>query len=124
MHHSDETLRTLEQFAGMGIAVAVDDFGIGHSSLSYLKRFPVDTLKIDKSFLREVEGDGDNLAIVTAIVALGRSLQLDVLAEGVETAAQLKVLRGLGCDGAQGLYFSEPVPADQVPGLFRQYEVS
>lgn len=124
MHHSDETLRTLEQLAGMGMSVAVDDFGIGHSSLSYLKRFPVDTLKIDQSFLREIDGNSDDLAIVTAIVALGRSLQLKVLAEGVETADQLKVLRGLGCDGAQGLYFSEPVPAERVPSLFRRYQVS
>ena len=96
----------------MGIRVAVDDFGTGYSSLSYLRRFPIDSLKIDQSFVREIGVEGEDSAIVTAVINMARSLKLQVVAEGVETAQELEFLRAHDCDQAQGYYFSRPVPAD------------
>ncbi len=109
MEHGRETVEMLESFKGMGINVAVDDFGTGYSSLSYLKRFPIDSLKIDRSFVRDVHKDADNAAIVTAITAMAESLNLSVVAEGVETAEQLGFLRDHACHRIQGYYFSEPL---------------
>ena len=103
----------LAEFAKMGLRVAIDDFGTGHSSLSYLKRFSVDTLKIDRSFVRDMPDDPEDCAIATAIVALAHSLRLKVVAEGVETTDQLAFLRALGCDEVQGYLLSRPVPAAQ-----------
>ena len=104
----------LAEFARMGVRVAIDDFGTGHSSLSYLKRFSVDTLKIDRSFVRDTPVDAEDCAIATAIVALAHSLRLKVVAEGVETRDQLAFLRGLGCDEMQGYLLSRPLPAAQL----------
>ena len=104
----------LAEFARMGLRVAIDDFGTGHSSLSYLKRFSVDTLKIDRSFVRDTPDDPDDCAITTAIVAIAHSLRLKVVAEGVETKDQLAFLRGLGCDEMQGYLLSRPLPAAQL----------
>ena len=101
----------------MGIEFAIDDFGTGYSSMSYLKRFPVSTLKIDQSFVRDLEVDEDSQTIVRAIVNLAHSLKLSVVAEGVETAGQLAYLRELGCEAAQGFFFSPPLPADKCPGF-------
>ncbi len=106
--------RTLERLKAMGVAVAIDDFGTGYSSLSYLKRFPIDALKIDRSFIRDVTEDPDDAAISQAIVSLARSLRLRVVAEGVETPEQLEFVRGLGCDTVQGFLISEPLPVDGV----------
>jgi EAL domain-containing protein (putative c-di-GMP-specific phosphodiesterase class I) len=114
MQHGDTAIFTLRKFREMGMALALDDFGTGYSSLSYLKRFPIDRLKIDRSFVRDIEIDPDDAAIVRGIVALSHSIGLRVLAEGVETLAQMQLLQQCGCDEAQGYYFSEPVPADQV----------
>jgi len=102
----------LSEIKELGVKISVDDFGTGYSSMNYLKRFPIDTLKIDQSFLREVPVDPDNTAISTAIIALGHGLRMDVVAEGVETVSQLQFLRTTGCDRAQGYLISRPVPME------------
>ena len=106
-----QALRTL------GVRIALDDFGTGYSSLSHLKRFPIDALKIDKSFVEEVLIDADDAAIVSAVTALGRALGLEVIAEGVETAAQLEKLQGYGCHSYQGYLASPAVPSAQFLAL-------
>ncbi len=99
--------------------LALDDFGTGYSSLEHLKRLPVNELKIDKSFVMTMDRDPADRAIVASTAALGRSLGLRVVAEGVESAASASVLTAIGCDLAQGFHYSPPVPADQLPGLVR-----
>ncbi len=119
MHDADINLGTLSALHRMGVELSLDDFGTGYSSLSYLKRFPVGKLKIDRSFIRDLESDADDQAIASTIVSMGRNLRLTVLAEGVETAEQLALLRRMKCDMAQGFYFSRAVPADQIVELLR-----
>ena len=114
MDNTDEVAETLRKLNEMGLEISIDDFGTGYSSLSYLKRFPIDKLKIDRSFVRDIAADPDDAAIVTAIIALAHSLQMKVIAEGVEEAAQLVFLSRLGCDQYQGYYFSQPLPASEV----------
>ena len=111
MHHAEDTVQTLARLDEMGVRLAIDDFGTGYSSLSYLKRFPIHTLKIDRSFVQDLSTDPDDAAIVTAIVAMARGLNLNVTAEGVETEAQAAFLRSLSCDLAQGFHFGRPMPA-------------
>ncbi len=111
MHQTGPVLDTLNDLKALGVGVSVDDFGTGYSSLSYLKRYPIDKLKIDRSFVMDTPGDADDVAIVTAIIQMGHSLQLKTVAEGVETAAQMALLRQLGCDLAQGYLVSEPMDA-------------
>jgi EAL domain-containing protein (putative c-di-GMP-specific phosphodiesterase class I) len=111
MEESSGILRELKQ---MGLRVAIDDFGTGYSSLAYLKRFPLDILKIDRSFIRDIPGDWDNEAIATAIIAMAHSLNLEVIAEGVETEDQLSFLRGHECDAVQGYFFSPALPGEQM----------
>ncbi len=112
MQQTDLTLATLKKLKELGVSIALDDFGTGYSSFSYLKLFPVDTLKIDRSFIAEVEREGDHRAIVAAIIALAQVLNLKVVAEGVETEAQKQFLRGFGCEQVQGYLTGRPVDAD------------
>jgi EAL domain-containing protein (putative c-di-GMP-specific phosphodiesterase class I) len=111
MHDVQVTQRVLEQLSAIGISHAIDDFGTGYSSLAYLKRFPIDYLKIDQSFVEGVPGDVDDANIVRAIIALGKSLELVVIAEGVETEEQRAFLHAHGCDEIQGFLLCRPQPA-------------
>lgn len=113
-HEPEHALAVLTTLHEMGILLAMDDFGVGYSSLSQLKRFPIDTLKVDRSFIRGIPKDPQNGAIVTAILALARALNLRVVAEGVESQAQLRFLRGLRCDSVQGSLTGTPVPAPEL----------
>jgi diguanylate cyclase (GGDEF)-like protein/PAS domain S-box-containing protein len=113
MEDPERTIRILDALYGMGLHLAIDDFGTGYSSLSALQQFPISTLKIDQSFVRDVAVDRDDAAIVDAIIQMGHSLQLEVVAEGVENEAQLNFLREHGCDYAQGHLFGDPMSADQ-----------
>jgi len=106
-----KTCELLAQLKAMGIRLAIDDFGTGYSNLTYLKRFPVDKLKLDQSFVRDILADPDDLAISRAVIAMARGLRLTSVAEGVETAGQLAALVELGCDLVQGYHFSPAVPA-------------
>jgi EAL domain-containing protein (putative c-di-GMP-specific phosphodiesterase class I) len=107
----------LYELKKLGIGISLDDFGTGHSSLSYLKRFPVDTLKIDQSFVQDTTVDPDAAAIVLAIIAMAHSLRLKVIAEGVEYAEQAEFLRAHGCDQLQGYLITRPLPAEEVVKL-------
>ncbi len=120
MHHTDDNLSTLKGFKSMGLRLAIDDFGTGYSSLSYLQRFPVDVLKIDRSFVMHLPASTSSAAIVDAIVTLGHGLRLDVVAEGVETVEQLAFLQAHGCDEGQGFYFGHPLPLEEFQKLLLQ----
>ena len=113
MDGTDHSLRLLEYLQGMGVRIAIDDFGTGYSSLGYLKNFPIDELKMDRLFIGDIDCNPRDAAIAAAIVTLAHSLGMQVVAEGVETAAQLGILRANGCDLAQGFHFSPAVSADQ-----------
>ena len=119
MHDADINLGTLSALHRMGVELSLDDFGTGYSSLAYLKRFPVGKLKIDRSFVNDLETDPDDWAIASTIVSMGRSLRMTVLAEGVETGEQLVQLRKMGCDMAQGYYFSRPTSAAGMAEILR-----
>jgi len=119
MHDAEQLIWTLEQLRALGVHLAIDDFGTGYSSLSYLKRFAIDKIKIDRSFICDIPGDPDDLSIVRAIIGLGKQLNLQVVAEGVETAEQLAALRDSGCDALQGYYFSRPLPAADIEILIK-----
>jgi len=117
MQDAPVTLTKLNELKGLGVRLAIDDFGTGYSSLGYLKRFPVDTLKIDRSFVKGLSPDGGDSAIVRAVVTVAKSLNMDVTAEGVETEGQLAELRALGCDRWQGFLFARPVSPERVAPL-------
>jgi len=113
MHDADASLTVLQRLSDMGVDLSIDDFGTGYSSLMYLKRLPANELKIDRGFVRDLEQDSDDAAIVSAIVALGQALGLRIVAEGVETDGQQDFLTRLGCDSLQGYLLGQPVPAEQ-----------
>jgi EAL domain-containing protein (putative c-di-GMP-specific phosphodiesterase class I) len=114
MHDVDIVRITLKTLHDLGIKLAIDDFGTGYSNLSYLKKFPIDRLKIDQSFIRHIEREPVNLDIVLAITALGKSMSLELVAEGVETDKELALVQSSGCEFVQGYRFSKPLPADQL----------
>lgn len=114
MKNVDQNINKLEELKGLGINISIDDFGTGYSSLAYLKRFPINTLKIDRSFIVDITTNVDDRAITSAIVAMAQNLKLKVLAEGVETKDQLEMLRSNGCDFIQGYYCSPAMPAHEV----------
>jgi diguanylate cyclase (GGDEF)-like protein/PAS domain S-box-containing protein len=114
MTDPERALQLLQDLKRLGLEIAIDDFGTGYSSLSYLKRFPADTVKIDRSFIRGLPSDADDVAITQAVIAMAHSLGLSVVAEGVETAEQLSLLRDLRCDQAQGYHLGRPMPADDL----------
>ncbi|MBT9238156.1 EAL domain-containing protein [Pseudomonas sp. MG-2] len=116
MHDADASLTVLQRLSDMGVDLSIDDFGTGYSSLMYLKRLPANELKIDRGFVRDLEQDSDDAAIVSAIVALGQALGLRIVAEGVETDRQQDFLTRLGCDSLQGYLLGQPVPAEQFMG--------
>ncbi len=124
MQDAEASINMLRALKEMGLKISVDDFGTGYSSLSYLKRFPIDILKIDKSFIRDIAVDRDNSAIVTAITALARSLNLSIIAEGVESRGQLSYLRKEKCDRVQGYFFSRPVNPEALHALMAERRVA
>ena len=113
MQDTSKTRATLQQMNDLKLRVALDDFGTGYSSLSYLTTFPIDSLKIDRSFVMGTTISRSNRVIVKAIIALGHSLGIKIIAEGIETEQQFRLLQELGADEGQGFYFSPPVPEDQ-----------
>jgi EAL domain-containing protein (putative c-di-GMP-specific phosphodiesterase class I) len=120
MSDPEESIAILEQLSSMGVLVSVDDFGTGYSSMSYLRRLPIDKLKIDRVFINEIASRPEDASIVRAIVSLAHSLRLKVVAEGVETPAQLDFLKAVGCDEYQGYHFSRPLPATEFERVVRE----
>ncbi len=118
MQDADHSQAQLEALSVRGIRLAMDDFGVGYSSISLLKRFPIDILKIDRSFIRDLANDNDDRANVAAIVAMGKAVAVKIVAEGVETQEQLDYLRSQVCDEAQGFLFSKPLPVEELATLF------
>jgi EAL domain-containing protein (putative c-di-GMP-specific phosphodiesterase class I) len=119
LSNADMTFPVLQELKAMGLKLAIDDFGTGYSSLSYLRQFPVHKLKIDRSFIQSVEVNPDDASIAAAIISLGKSLNLKVIAEGVENEAQMSFLRAHQCDEIQGYYFSKPLTAVEVVDKLR-----
>lgn len=117
MQNVDATMSALNRLKALGVRLAIDDFGTGYSSLSYLRRFPIDVLKIDQSFIRGLSHDSSDAALVGAIISLGKSLNLNVIAEGVETAQELAFLKDHHCEEGQGYYFSKALPVDAFARL-------
>jgi EAL domain-containing protein (putative c-di-GMP-specific phosphodiesterase class I) len=119
MQKADTSVAILGQLKSLGLRIHLDDFGTGYSSLGYLHRFPIDALKIDASFVRQLERPGKQSEIVRTILAIGRNLGKTVVAEGVETAGQVGELKALDCQYGQGYFWSWPVDPELVPGLLR-----
>jgi EAL domain-containing protein (putative c-di-GMP-specific phosphodiesterase class I) len=120
IQNAERAGRVLTEIKKMGARLAIDDFGVGYSSLTHLKRFPIDTLKVDRSFIRDLPQDLEDKAITEAIIAMGKSLNLTVVAEGVETQEQQTFLQDHACDEMQGFFFSKPIPGDAFAELLRQ----
>jgi EAL domain-containing protein (putative c-di-GMP-specific phosphodiesterase class I) len=120
MHNPARLIAVLTDIKKIGVRLALDDFGTGYSSLAQIKHFPIDTLKVDRSFIRNLPMDSEDRAIIEAIIAMGKTLSLTVVAEGVETMAQDNFLRELICDEMQGFYFSKPIAPDKFADLLRK----
>jgi len=121
VHNSEQHLGALQALRNLGSKILIDDFGTGYSNLSYLKNLPIDTLKIDRSFVSDMPRDDYDVAIVRGVVGIARSLGLQLVAEGVETAEQLACLRDLGCGVAQGFYFSRPLSPGECSALLDRH---
>jgi EAL domain-containing protein (putative c-di-GMP-specific phosphodiesterase class I) len=119
MDNAEVTLSLLNQLKGLGVRLAIDDFGTGYSSLIYLKRFPVDQLKVDRAFVSGLGDDSDDSAIVASVVSLARAVGIVAIAEGVETPEQLAALQGLGCGYGQGYLWSRPLPAEDLEQMMQ-----
>ena len=124
IQNAEGVLASLKRLKQIGVKLSIDDFGTGYSSLSYLKRFDIDKLKIDQSFIRDLPSDPDDAAIVRAIIQMAHSLGLRAIAEGVETAELLQQLRGFGCDEAQGYHYARPMPAAEAARYLTQQTVA
>jgi EAL domain-containing protein (putative c-di-GMP-specific phosphodiesterase class I) len=124
MHEVASVLNPLKELHEFGIKLAIDDFGTGFSNLSYLNKFPIDRLKIDQSFIRHIESEPVNIDIVRAIVALGKSMSLELVAEGVETESEMNLAESCGCEFVQGYRFSKPLPSDQLESWLKNYNAN
>ena len=122
MQNPEQAVANLNTIRGMGIGIAIDDFGTGYSSLAYLKRFPINILKIDRSFIRDIILEHDDATIVKTILAMAQALNLRVIAEGVETQEQYDFLAELGCVEGQGYLFARPMPCEDLIRFFRNRE--
>ena len=120
MQHPEQSISVLQQIRALGVELSVDDFGTGHSSLNYLKRLPINRLKIDRTFVWDIGENPDGEVITKAVIAMGHSLNLQITAEGIETPGQRKFLEELGCNEAQGYLFSRPLPVDEVSQLMKR----
>jgi EAL domain-containing protein (putative c-di-GMP-specific phosphodiesterase class I) len=121
MHNPTRMIAVLAKIKSLGVRLAIDDFGTGYSSLAQIKHFPVDTLKVDRSFVRNIPKDAEDKAITEAIIAMGKTLSLTVVAEGVETIEQMNFLKDHSCDEMQGYYFSKPIVPEQFAELLRNH---
>ncbi|WP_238569565.1 EAL domain-containing protein, partial [Pseudomonas aeruginosa] len=117
----DDTRQQLERLKSLGLTLAMDDFGTGYSSLSYLKKFPIDVIKIDRSFIKDIPDSQDDMEITSAVIAMAHNLKLKVVAEGVESAEQLAFLRRNRCDIGQGYLFDRPIPSDLLNTSLLRY---
>jgi len=124
MNNPTRMIAVLAKIKNLGVRLAIDDFGTGYSSLAQIKHFPIDTLKIDRSFIRNIPQDIEDKAITEAIIAMGKTLSLTVVAEGVETVDQLNFLKEHACDEMQGFYFSKPIVSEQFADLLRKHSPS
>ncbi len=120
MYSNEDTIQKLNEITDLGIQVSIDDFGTGYSSLAYLVKLPIHALKVPREFVKELNNEGANKTVVFSIISLSRSLQLDLVAEGVETKEQLEILKSMGCKQFQGYYFSKPVPAEEVTQFLKE----
>jgi EAL domain-containing protein (putative c-di-GMP-specific phosphodiesterase class I) len=121
MQEPERVVDLLGQLKALGVHLSIDDFGTGYSSLAYLKRFPLDKIKIDRSFVTDLETDANDAAIVRMVIGIAKELELKVIAEGVETDGQRDFLHQHHCDQIQGFYLSQPVPAESIPGTIAAF---
>lgn len=124
MHNVARALEVMIALKSRRIHIAIDDFGTGYSSLGYLKRFPIDSVKIDRSFVRDVPQDREDCALAQAAIAMAHALGMRIVAEGVETAEQLVFLQDQGCDEVQGYYYARPMPADEIARFVRDHNLA
>ena len=124
MKDADRTIDTLNRLKTVGVQLAIDDFGTGYSSLSYLKQFPIDRLKIDRSFIKTITANADDRAIACAVIAMADNMKLRVTAEGIETAGQMNFLQQEKCDEAQGFYISHPLAAEDAERFLRELQTA